>query len=117
MRETKAPRRNLLIVVLGYTALSALCAALSEVTRFPPAIDAVAAAVVPYAFFLLGPPVTLVAGRPAVPLYVVETAILAALAWTALRASRRSAEACGLVLLVTAVFWIACGLSAVVFAI
>jgi hypothetical protein len=40
--------------------------------------------VVPYTFFLLGPPVTLTAGWRGLPLYLVETLVLAGLVWLTL---------------------------------
>jgi hypothetical protein len=65
--------------------------------------------VVPYTFFLLGPPVTLTAGWRGLPLYLVETLVLAGLVWLTLRLLSKPGEAFAAMLLATGAFWIACG--------
>ena len=85
MRDSGRVRRYVLAGAAGYAALSMLCVGLAHVEQIPAGVESIAHAVIPYTFFLLGPPVTLTAGWQGLPLYAAETAILVGLVWLTLK--------------------------------
>ena len=117
MRNTGSVRRYALAGTAGYTALSLLCVGLSQVKDVPPGVESIARVVIPYTFFLLGPPVTLTAGWQGLPLYVSETIVLMGLVWVTLKLLSRPSEAFAVALLATGAFWIGCAFLSLIFVI
>ena len=117
MRNTGWVRRSALAGAAGYAILSVLCVGLARVGQVPPGLESIAQTVIPYTFFLLGPPVTLVAGWQGLRLYAVETIGLIGLVWLTLKLLSRPGEAFVVALLATAAFWIACGFLSLMFVI
>jgi hypothetical protein len=94
-----------------------LCVGLAHVERLPSGLEPIAQVIVPYTFFLLGPPLTLTLGWQGLPLYAVETTILIGLVWLSLKLLRRPNEAFAVPLLAAGGFWIACGFLWLIFVI
>ena len=117
MRHPGSVRRYVLAGPAGYAALSMLCVGLAHVEQVPAGVESIAQAVIPYMFFLLGPPVTLTAGWQGLPLYAAETVILMGLVWLTLKLLNRPNEAFAVALLATGAFWIACGFLSLIFVI
>jgi hypothetical protein len=117
MRHPESVRRYVLAGAAGYAALSMLCVGLGHVEQVPAGVDTIAQAVVPYTFYLLGPPVTLTAGWQGLPLYAAETLILMGLVWLTLKLLSKPGEAFAVPLLATGAFWIACGFLPLIFVI
>jgi hypothetical protein len=117
MRNTGSVRRWALAGAAGYAVLSMLCIGLAHVERVPSGVESIAQAVIPYTFFLLGPPVTLTAGWQGLQLYGIETIILMGLVWLTLRLLSRPGEGFAVAMFATAAFWIACGFLSLIFVI
>ena len=117
VRNTGWVRRPVLVGAGVYATLSVLCVGLAQVDQVPPGVESIARAVIPYTFFLLGPPVTLTAGWQGLRLYAVEAAILVGLVWLNLMLLRKPGGAFAVALLATAAFWIACGFLSLIFVI
>jgi hypothetical protein len=115
MRNPRSVSHYVLAGVAAYAALSVLCVGLRYVEGVPFGVESTVQAIVPYTFFLLGPPVTLIAGWQGLPLYAVETIILTGLVWLTLKLLRRPDETFAVPLLAAAGFWIACGFLPLIF--
>jgi hypothetical protein len=107
--------RRVLPYVPVYVVLSLMCLGFSCIDDVPSVVEWMGKAIIPYTFFLLGPPVTLAAGTQGLPVYTAETIILIGLAGLCARLSKMSSDAIGIALLMTGAFWVLCGFLPLIF--